>query len=292
MRAAFSACAAVLVCTMLVVGVAAAAPEVTVVPERPRVGEVIFVTFHPEGELLRAACSWGGRSYRFLTDGEAASLVLPVSLTTEPGAHHATVYWKYTDGGMGKATVVIEVEAREFAIQRLRLSREQEARYSAPETKRERLLIGSALDRVGAERGWQGDFLMPVEGRISTEFGMQRYINGRLAYRHRGMDIAAPEGTPVRAAAGGVVSLADDSFVLHGQTVVVDHGQGISTLYIHLSEIVVGQGEVVRQGQTLGRVGATGVATGPHLHFAVYAYHEAVDPLFWMSLPESRGPEK
>jgi len=267
--------------------VGAAAPRVTVVPERPRVGDVIFVSVAPEGELLRAACSWGGKSYRFPEAESAAELVLPVSLQTKPGAHHATVYWKYTDGGMGKETLPVEVEAREFAVQRLTLSRAQEARYSAPETARERRLIGSALDRVGAERRWQGSFVMPVEGRISTEFGMQRYVNGRLSYRHRGIDIAAPEGTPVLAAADGVVSLADDSFLLHGQTVVVDHGHGVSTLYIHMSEIAVEQGETVKQGQTVGRVGATGVATGPHLHFAVYAQHEAVDPFFWMDLPES-----
>ena len=286
MSAGIGRAAAVVVLLLCGVRVSAAAPRVTVVPERPRVGDVIFVTLEPEGEVLRAACSWGGKSYRFPGDGSATELVLPVSLKTKPGAHHATVYWKYVDGGMGKETVPVEVEAREFAVQHLKLSRAQEARYSAPETARERRLIGSALDLVGAER-WQGSFVMPVEGRISTEFGMQRYINGRLSYRHRGIDIAAPEGTPVLAAADGVVSLADASFLLHGQTVVVDHGHGVSTLYIHMSEIAVERGEAVTQGQMVGRVGATGVATGPHLHFGVYAHHEAVDPFFWMSLPES-----
>ncbi len=284
MRAAV-ACA----CALLASGAAEAAggPAITVAPERPRVGEVIFMRFEPDGELLRAACSWEGRSYQFLPSGGAFGLVLPVSLKTLPGAHHATVYWKYVGGEMGKATVPIEVGAREFGVQRLRLARTQEAKYSAPETKREKRLIGRALDRVTPERRWEGDFLKPVEGRTSTGFGVQRYINGRLAYRHRGVDIAAPEGTPVLAAANGVVSVADDSFVLHGSTVVMDHGQGVSTLYIHLSEIAVAEGEKVVRGAMIGRVGATGVATGPHLHFGVYAYHEAVDPLFWVDLPES-----
>ncbi|UCC68758.1 MAG: M23 family metallopeptidase [Armatimonadota bacterium] len=240
----------------------------------------------PEAELLRAACSWGGKSYRFLASGNVYELVLPVSLTTQPGAYRATLYWKYIDGRMGKRMVPIQVEPREFGVQHLRLSRRQEACYSAPETKREKRLIGAALDRVTSDRWWMGSFVMPVEGRVSTGFGMQRYINGRLAYRHRGIDIAAPEGTPVQVAADGVVSLADDSFVLHGQTVLVDHGHGVSTLYIHLSEIAVTEGQTVTRGEMLGRVGATGVATGPHLHFGVYAYHRPVDPLFWMSLPE------
>lgn len=212
-------------------------------------------------------------------------MVLPVSLTMSPGEHRATVYWKYADGRMGKAPLSIQVQPREFGVQRLHLSQAQEARYSAPEVRRERQLIGAALDRVTPERWWTASFVMPVQGRVSTEFGLQRYINGRLAYRHRGMDIAAEEGTPVLAAAAGVVSLADDSFLLHGQTVVIDHGHGVSTLYLHLSEIAVAQGQTAAQGQVIGRVGATGVATGPHLHFAVYAQHEAVDPPFWMALP-------
>jgi murein DD-endopeptidase MepM/ murein hydrolase activator NlpD len=90
----------------------------------------------------------------------------------------------------------------------------------------------------------------------------------------------------VRAAAAGVVSLADDSFQLHGKTIVIDHGQGTSSIYLHLSQIDVSPGNTISQGQIIGRVGATGIATGPHLHYAVYAYHEAVDPLFWLHLPE------
>jgi len=270
---------------------ATAAPEITVYPDGQRVGEVMFVRFAPESELLRAACSWNGKSYRLLPAGGEFEVVLPVGLKTRPGAQHAMIYWKYADGGMGKARLPVTVCAREFGVQHLHLSREQESTYTAEETKREKRLIGAALDRVGAERHWWGSFVMPVEGRVSTGFGMQRYINGRLAYRHKGIDIAAAEGAPVRAAASGVVSLADDSFILHGQTVIIDHGHGIATLYIHLSQIDVEDGQQVSQGQVIGRVGASGVATGPHLHFGVYAYHEPVDPFFWTDLPEREPAE-
>jgi murein DD-endopeptidase MepM/ murein hydrolase activator NlpD len=120
---------------------------------------------------------------------------------------------------------------------------------------------------------------------VSTSFGLERYVNGHFSYRHRGVDLACPEGTPVKAAAAGTVSLADDSFLLHGKTIILDHGQGVSTIYLHLSAIDVREGDDVTAGQVIGRVGATGVATGPHLHFAVYAYHEPVDPFFWTDLP-------
>jgi murein DD-endopeptidase MepM/ murein hydrolase activator NlpD len=126
---------------------------------------------------------------------------------------------------------------------------------------------------------------MPIRGRVSTAYGLQRYVNGHFDYRHKGMDIAAPLGSPLKAAADGVVSLAEESFLLHGKTIILDHGEGVATLYLHLSEIAVSPGEEVKQGQVIGRIGATGAATGPHLHYAVYVRHEAVDPLFWTHLP-------
>ena len=180
--------------------------------------------------------------------------------------------------------------ALRFGAQHLKLPRSQQAKYTAPETAREQQLIGAAFDRVDSERRWQGSFIMPVEGRITTGFGLQRYINRTLAYRHRGIDIAAPEGTPVKAAADGVVSLADDSFLLHGKTIIIDHGHGVATLYLYLSEISVTPAQRASQGQLIGRVGATGVATGPHLHFAAYAFHEPVDPLFWIEHPRPQYP--
>lgn len=262
-----------------------ASPSITVVPQSPRVGDVVFLTMQPEKELLRAACTWGDASYQLLASGDGYEAVLPVALKTKAGGSHLTLYWKYADGEMGCERVPVEVKRRKFGVQHLRLSGSQESKYSAPETERERKLIGQALDQMTPERRWKGSFARPTEGRISTSFGLERYVNGKFNYRHRGIDIAAPQGAPVQAAADGVVSLADDSFLLHGQTVIVDHGLGVATLYLHLSQIEVSPGEQVMRGQVIGRVGSTGVATGPHLHFAVYAHHEAVDPLFWMDLP-------
>jgi len=278
--------ACLLLCVWLATA-ASAALEISARPASPRVGEAIFLTVRPDRELLRASCSWAGASYQLLPTEDGYEVVLPVALSTKPGGHHATLYWKYADGAMGRQTVPIEVRPRRFGVQRLRLSATQEAKYSAAATARERELIGAALDLVSPERGWSDDFATPVQGRLSTEFGLQRYVNGKFDYRHRGVDIACPEGTPVSAAADGLVSLADDAFVLHGKTVILDHGLGVATLYIHMSAIEVQAGEVVRKGQVIGRVGSTGVATGPHLHYAVYVHHEAVDPFFWSRLPES-----
>jgi len=119
----------------------------------------------------------------------------------------------------------------------------------------------------------------PLVGPITGVFGSQRILDGKPRAPHAGIDIAAPAGTPVKAPAAGIVTLAASDFVLDGGIVVIDHGYGLSTLYIHLRDIAVHAGERVRQGQTIGKVGATGRATGPNLHWGVYWYETALDPM-------------
>jgi len=128
------------------------------------------------------------------------------------------------------------------------------------------------------ERFWEKGFLVPVEGRITTGFGVRRVLNGQERSPHMGVDIAANRGTPIRASNSGKVFLAKDLY-LSGKTVVVDHGWGISTLYGHLERISVSEGEEVERGQILGTVGTTGRSTGPHLHFGAYVRGVKVDPL-------------
>lgn len=119
----------------------------------------------------------------------------------------------------------------------------------------------------------------PVTGIISGAYGSQRILNGEPRAPHLGADIAAPVGTPIHAPAGGTVTLAEPDFVLDGGTVVIDHGYGLSTLYIHLSKILVHPDEHVAAGQVIGDVGKTGRATGPHLHWGIYWYETALDPM-------------
>jgi murein DD-endopeptidase MepM/ murein hydrolase activator NlpD len=118
-----------------------------------------------------------------------------------------------------------------------------------------------------------------VQGRVSGRFGNQRIYNGSEGTPHSGMDIAASQGTPVRAPAAGVVSFADPDLYLTGGTVVLDHGRGVSSNFLHLSRIDVRVGDRVEQGSVIGAVGATGRATGPHLHWGMNWFDVRVDPL-------------
>ena len=125
-------------------------------------------------------------------------------------------------------------------------------------------------------------------GPISGVYGSQRVLNGEPRAPHRGVDIAAPAGTPVGAMADGVVSLAAPDMYFTGNTVMIDHGYGLHSVYAHLSRLLVKVGQTVRKGQPVGRVGATGRATGPHLHWGVYWFDRALDPALLVGpMPQS-----
>ena len=145
-----------------------------------------------------------------------------------------------------------------------RIAREREIIDAALTNWRDRPLTGIGLTA-------------PVDGPRSSSFGLRRFFNDEPRAPHKGMDIAVPEGTPVAAARDGIVTVTGD-FYFNGNTVIVDHGQGLITMYCHLSAIGVEHGAAVAAGDALGAVGRTGRVTGPHLHFGTYLNGTAVDP--------------
>ena len=157
----------------------------------------------------------------------------------------------------------------------------------------------SAADQneIGRERGdlkkaladklnknyWEKGFVMPVKGRISGHFGGQRIMNGRKMNPHQGTDIAAPEGTPVKAASNGIIRLSGGNYFYSGNTVVIDHGHQLFTIYAHLKKVSVKAGDYVRQGQVIGEVGKTGRVTGPHLHWVNIGFVNALGIMIFTS---------
>lgn len=149
---------------------------------------------------------------------------------------------------------------------------------------REQARVAAVRSRDDAREDFAQAFVWPVQGRISGRFGNQRVYNGTPKSPHSGMDIAAAQGTPVKAPAGGIVTFADPGLYLTGGTVVIDHGAGVSSNFLHLSRIDVKVGDRVEQGQAFAAVGATGRATGPHLHWGMNWFDVRIDPLLVLEL--------
>jgi len=141
-------------------------------------------------------------------------------------------------------------------------------------------ISAARAQRTGAT-GWQQDFVWPVKGRISGRFGRQRIYRGEPGDYHSGIDIAPGQGVPFVAPAAGVVVLARTGFSLEGSLIIIDHGHGLNSAFLHASRIVVREGDAVQQGQQLGNVGATGRATGPHLHWSLKWNAARLDPLLF-----------
>lgn len=174
------------------------------------------------------------------------------------------------------------IAPREFDIQRIDGLPQQTVTPTRPEVL-ERIRREAALKREGWDsfaeiEGWLDGFIWPVEGRISGNWGNQRILNGTPANPHYGVDIAVPAGTPIRAPAGGVVTLAQPDMHYEGGLVFIDHGQGLITMYLHMSRLDVEVGQQVAQGDVIGAVGASGRATGPHLCWRMKWRERQLDP--------------
>jgi len=143
--------------------------------------------------------------------------------------------------------------------------------------------IWNAREKRTQAQGWSQDFVWPVKGRISGRFGSQRVYRGEPGSYHSGMDITTGEaGTPFVAPADGVVVLAVDDFSLEGKLLIIDHGQGLNSAFLHASRLVVSEGDVVKRGQHIGNIGSSGRATGPHLHWSIKWHDARLDPLLFV----------
>jgi murein DD-endopeptidase MepM/ murein hydrolase activator NlpD len=192
--------------------------------------------------------------------------------------------------GQGEMRLAIDVAPKRYAEQHLTIKNKRKVNPNEEDMKRitaERVRISAAMNQWHEVPEPDLAFTTPLEGPRSDSYGKRRFFNGQPRKPHGGMDIAMPAGTPIRAAADGVVTETGD-FFFNGNTVFIDHGQGLLTLYMHMQEIDVAPGQVVTKGQRIGTVGATGRVTGPHLHLSVRLNGTYVDP--GLFLPPPRPP--
>jgi len=267
-------------------GLLAAAPSVAgpdpALPRESRVpGGVAILELGP-GDTPPGVVSFNGHRSPVLRAGDGWVAVVGIPLDVAPGPHAARLQPSGADAG--PRTLEFAVAAKQYAEQRLTVANQRHVDPSKEDLARiatERERIDAALGTYSEDLGPAFLLAAPVAGRRSSSFGLRRVFNGQPRNPHSGMDIAAPTGTPVLSPAPGRVLDAGD-FFFNGNTVFLDHGQGLVTMYCHLSRIDVAPGDLVPAGRRLGLVGATGRVTGPHLHWGVALNRALVDPALFL----------
>ncbi|MGQ4646725.1 peptidoglycan DD-metalloendopeptidase family protein [Lyngbya aestuarii] len=255
----------------------AQALQVRVTPQSPQLGDTLSVIIQTNTQGSEPTVSMQQQTYpTFALGANRYRTLLPTTPLNQPG----TLQIKVTGDGEVK-NLAIPLRNRSFATQRIQV---RGGGSNATEVELNRVAEFKKL--VTPQKFWSGSFLKPSSGRVSTVFGVRRYYNGVFAddYYHRGVDYAAGTGSVVVAPAAGKVALVgrvSEGFRLHGNTVGIDHGQGVLSIMLHLNQIDVKQGDFVQAGQRIGTVGSTGAATGPHLHWGLYVQGQSIDPVPW-----------
>ena len=279
-------------------------------PARPRRGGVLWARLKDTGDSP-PRCSWNGTAIPCHTDEGDALVVVPLpadaaagifALEIEAGGHRVTRSIKVDDHDFGRELVFLD--ARTYALTQ-----------DASAIARDARAVRTVLAGESAERRWGGTAWREPKGGKTTAYGVERFYyrasdsaraisiasgarttgtfgtdtttaakGGVPSWRHAGVDIAMARGARVEAPAAGTVADVGQ-YQLTGRTLLLDHGQGVFSAYFHLDSVLVRRGDVVRAGQAVARVGATGLATGPHLHYGIYVHGRDVDPVLWRQMP-------
>jgi murein DD-endopeptidase MepM/ murein hydrolase activator NlpD len=262
-------------------------------PARPVNGGPVLFQVKPARRLQSLKGMWIGHEVPFSFDVATKTwyALAGVNIDTPPGSYALDLAGETVAGKLTSNEISF---TRKFTVASARYPELQgklsvEGKFTEPDPEQEKQIEEGVqvkkdyLNRVTPDREWSGPFTAPAEAEISDVFGSHRVFNGKTQSTHFGLDYRVPSGTPVTAMNDGTVLLARSLF-FEGNFVVLDHGQGLLTMYMHLSEFRVKEGEHVKRGQEIGLSGGTGRATGPHLHVGVRWQGISLDPAGLMRL--------
>lgn len=244
--------------------------------ENPVPGGIAVVPISKVHTIVSPHITYNNRRVMVLDGRFIWYAVVGIPLAAKPGQHELRI--DQADGKTRKKTFI--VEPKDYETQHITLKDKRKVnplKRDLTRINKEKKLISNAF------RNWRNDlpsemlFTLPVEGRLSSPFGLRRFFNKQPRKPHSGIDIAAPKGTPIKAPAGGKI-LKTGNYFFNGNTVFIDHGQGLVTMYCHMDKIDVKAGQQIKQGEAFGTIGMTGRATGPHVHWSISLNDTRVDP--------------
>lgn len=252
-------------------------------PAVAETGQAFFITVKASEAIKALELKWQERSMRpnmTAAGRNSVPVMLGVGLNVAAGPHEILVTGVDATGSSVQVKHTVNVVRKKYPEQRLTVKRKYTELSKAQLDRhyKEKKQVGVVLGAAVGDRYLRCPLVRPVEGPISSVYGLRRFFNEQPRKPHSGVDIAAASGTPVKAFAPGVVALADDHYFA-GKSIYIDHGQGVVSMYFHLSSIDTEAGRFVSAGDVIGKVGKTGRVTGAHLHFGLSVLGKTVDPL-------------
>ena len=243
-----------------------------------------------QGEVMRIGCDGAqaarmeGRTIRLFTQSDGRQLgLMPVPVLTKPGNYPLELL---DQNEAVLRTLTVQVLDAHYPKQNVTIAPSTAALKASPD---EQETVAAFRNAVSPARYWGDSIQLPLPGCLTSPFGAQRFLNGKpTGDFHGGLDQRGATGTPIHPVAAGVVRIVRE-FNLHGGTVAIDHGQGVESIYLHMSKTAAQEGEHVSVSDVIGYVGATGRANGPHLHWTIYVNGVPVNPAQWVKLPAGCG---
>ena len=247
----------------------------TITPQSPRQGDAVHIS-GPTGAI---SARMNGRTIRLFPQQDGATLgLMPIPATEKPGLYKLE-FLNQSEAPV--QTSSITVRDAHFASQNVVIDKNVAALKATPDEIEK---VAAFRKTVSDTRYWAEPLALPVNGCMTSPYGVRRLLNSKATGDyHAGIDQRSPADRPIHAIAGGVVRLVGH-FTLHGNMVAVDHGQGLLSMYLHMSKFAVAEGAQVKQGDVIGYVGSTGRSTAPHLHWSIYANGVPVNPAQWVKL--------
>lgn len=255
---------------------------ITVTPQQIFQGDIAVLKTSPSSFIKSLAYVQQGRTVPFMYDqsAHAHTAILGIDLDESPGAKEMHIKIVSSNGHELTKKISFTVLAKDFSTQHLSLP-ESKVTLSSNDLARheqEQAIVDRIFTNTSSVKLRGTGFIQPVKGASDTPFGVRRFMNNKPRNSHSGIDFKADQGAPVVASSDGIITYTGDHF-FSGNSIFIDHGLGIITMYFHLSSILAKPGESVQKGAVIGRVGSTGRSTGPHLHWGMRINNQRVDPM-------------
>jgi len=251
----------------------------------PKQGDALWVKIQSSKAISSGTVALNKKKFKLFKKNNGTSDYLTcigISRFMKPSSNKLKFSFSFSDGSSYQTAIPITIRSANFKKEHIKLKpKKYKISQDKPSRNNENRLIGKKFNTISSSKTFSGQFLWPVDGRISSDFGTQRVYNNTPGWSHSGTDISAELDTPIKASQSGTVILAK-SLKVHGNTIMINHGWGIISIYNHLNKLNVKTNDKLQKGDIIGTVGSTGIATGTHLHFGISIQSVRVNPKDWV----------